>query len=142
MQHLIIDTEWNQDNVPYIRQKLREYNIKHLSDSDVSFVDEDFCFTIKDEEGKILGGISGNTKLQSLFIQFLWVDESIQRRGFGRRLIKSVEDFAVEKNCRIIKVDTFSFQAPAFYKSLGFEVYGTINDFPEGHNQYFLYKRC
>lgn len=98
MQHLIIDTEWNQDNVPYIRQKLREYNIKHLSDSDVSFVDEDFCFTIKDEEGKILGGISGNTKLQSLFIQFLWVDESIQRRGFGRRLIKSVEDFAVEKN--------------------------------------------
>ncbi|GIN63802.1 N-acetyltransferase [Robertmurraya siralis] len=142
MQNLIIDTEWNQENVPYIRQKLREYNIKYLTDKDVDFVDEDFCFTIKDGEGHIFGGISGNTKLQSLFIQFLWVDESIQGKGFGRKLIKVAENFAVERKCRLIKVDTFSFQAPDFYKSLGFEVYGTIENFPEGHNHYFLYKRC
>ncbi|WP_102272067.1 GNAT family N-acetyltransferase [Cytobacillus massiliigabonensis] len=141
MRKLVIDTEWNPEDTPYIRQRLREYNIKHLSKKDADFVNEDFCFKVKDEEGNILGGISGNTKMQSLFIQFLWVDESIQGKGFGKKLIKQAENFALEKKCRMIKVDTFSFQAPDFYKSLGYEIYGTIDDFPEGHNHYFLFKK-
>ncbi|MFY0278099.1 GNAT family N-acetyltransferase [Bacillus cytotoxicus] len=107
----------------------------------MNFIGEDFCFKIKDEEGNILGGISGNTKMQSLVIQFLWIDESLQGKGFGKKLIKKAEKFAVEKKCRIIKVDTFSFQAPDFYKNLGFEVYGTVEDFPEGHNHYLLFKK-
>ncbi|WP_246140916.1 GNAT family N-acetyltransferase [Bacillus marasmi] len=137
----MIDTEWNIDDSPYIRQRLREYNIKHLSEKDVDFVDEDFCFKVKDEVGNILGGVSGNTKMQSLFIQFLWIDESIRGKGFGKKLIRRVENFAVEKKCRFIKVDTFSFQAPDFYQSLGFEIYGKVEDFPEGHNHYFLIKK-
>ncbi|WP_026693883.1 GNAT family N-acetyltransferase [Peribacillus kribbensis] len=129
MQNLVIDTEWNPEDTPYIRQRLREYNIKHLS------------FKVKDEEGNILGGISGSTKMHSLIIQFLWVDESIRGKGFGKKFIKKVEHYAVEKKCRMIKVETFSFQAPDFYISLGYEVYGKIEDFPEGYNHYFLFKK-
>lgn len=141
MQHLVIDKEWNPKDPSDIQQGLKEFNIKHLSEKDVNFVNEDFCFKVKDEEGNILGGISGNTKMQCLFIQFLWVDESLKGKGFGKQLIKEAENFAVEKKCRMIKVDTFSFQAPDFYKSLGFEVYGIVEDFPEGHNHYFLLKK-
>ncbi|AWC27814.1 GNAT family N-acetyltransferase [Bacillus cytotoxicus] len=141
MRNVVIDTEWNREDPSYIRKRLGEYNIKHLSEKDMNFIGEDFCFKIKDEEGNILGGISGNTKMQSLVIQFLWIDESLQGKGFGKKLIKKAEKFAVEKKCRIIKVDTFSFQAPDFYKNLGFEVYGTVEDFPEGHNHYLLFKK-
>jgi ribosomal protein S18 acetylase RimI-like enzyme len=141
MGNLVIDTEWNPEDTPYILKRLREYNKKHLSEKDVDFVDEDFCFTVKDEQGNILGGISGSTKMQSLFIQFLWVDESIRGKGFGQKLMEKAENFAVEKKCRMVKVDTFSFQAPDFYKILGYEVYGKIEDFPEGYNHYFLFKK-
>ncbi len=79
--------------------------------------------------------------MQSLMIQFLWIDDSIRGKGFGRKLIESAEQFAVEKKCRFIKVDTFSFQAPDFYQSLGYEIYGKIEDFPEGYNHYFLVKK-
>ncbi|MFS0673593.1 GNAT family N-acetyltransferase [Ornithinibacillus sp. 179-J 7C1 HS] len=141
MRDLEISTEWNPEDIPYIQQRLREYNIKHLSEKDVDFVDESFCYKVMDEEGNILGGISGNTKMQSLIIQFLWVDESIRGQGFGGKLIKRAEDFAMEKKCRFIKVDTFSFQAPDFYQNLGYEIYGIIEDYPEGYNHYFLLKR-
>ncbi|WP_409290610.1 GNAT family N-acetyltransferase [Peribacillus sp. SCS-37] len=141
MKNLIIDTEWNQEDTPCIQQRLREFNIKHLSEKDVEFKNEDFCFKVKDDEGNILGGISGNTKMQSVSIQFLWVDESLRGEGFGRKLMKKVEQYAVEKKCRMIKVDTFSFQAPDFYISLGYQVYGKIEDFPEGYDHYFLVKK-
>src|SRR3954451_2701566 len=115
MRNLVIDTEWNPEDTPYILKRLREYNKKHLSGKDVDFVDEEFCFKVKDEKGNILGGISGSTKMQSLFIHFLWVDESIRGKGFGQKLIEKAENFALEKKCRMIKVNTFSFQAPDFY---------------------------
>jgi GNAT superfamily N-acetyltransferase len=141
MQNFVIDTKWKQEDALYIRDRLREYNIQHLLENDVQFVGEDFCFKVKDSDGNIFGGITGITKMQSLIIQFLWVDESVRGMGVGRKLIKMAEKFAMEKNCRIIKVDTFSFQAPDFYQKMGYQVYGVIENFPEGYNHYFLYKK-
>ena len=37
-------------------------------------------------------------------------------------------------------LDTFSFQAPDFYKKLGYQVFGELPDFPTGHQRYFLKK--
>jgi GNAT superfamily N-acetyltransferase len=141
MGKLVIDTVWTPDDLPYLQRKIKEYNLKHVSQKDADFVDEEFCFKVKDEDGNILGGITGSAKLQCLFIQYLWVDESIRGTGMGKKLLKQAEDYAAEKNCRLIKIDTFSFQAPNFYKSLGYEVYGQIEDFPEGCTHYFLYKK-
>lgn len=36
---------------------------------------------------------------------------------------------------------TYSFQSPEFYKHLGYEVFGELEDFPLGHCRYFLKKR-
>lgn len=52
-----------------------------------------------------------------------------------------MEDFAVEKGCRFIYLDTFSFQAPGFYKKNGYEIFGMLEDHPKGFNQYFLHKK-
>ena len=37
-------------------------------------------------------------------------------------------------------VDSFSFQAPGFYKKLGYREFGKLKDFPAGHSRSFLTK--
>jgi hypothetical protein len=38
-------------------------------------------------------------------------------------------------------LDTFSFQAPEFYKKCGHQEFGTLENFPTGHTRYFLTKK-
>jgi len=115
--------------------------MQYLSDKEKAFMNEEICITVWDEEGNILGGITGNTKMHCLFIQFFWIDESLRGQGVGKKLLKMAEELAIEKQCRMIRLDTFSFQAPDFYKSQGYEVYGKVEDFPEGCTHYLLLKR-
>ncbi len=37
-------------------------------------------------------------------------------------------------------LDTFSFQARGFYEALGYEVFGRLEEYPPGHERYFLRK--
>ena len=37
-------------------------------------------------------------------------------------------------------LDTFSFQAPEFYKKNGYQVFGVLENFPPGHQRYYLTK--
>jgi GNAT superfamily N-acetyltransferase len=59
----------------------------------------------------------------------------------GSQLLNEIEQLAKEKGCRLICLDTFSFQAPGFYKKHGYKVFGVLEDHPKGFNQYFLEKR-
>jgi hypothetical protein len=51
------------------------------------------------------------------------------------------EDLANEKRCLGIWLDTFDFQAPEFYKKLGFSQFGEIVDYPPGHSRHYFQKR-
>jgi len=141
MEKLSFHSNWSNEDAPYIREKLMEYNMQYLSNEEIAFANEDVSITVQDEEGNILGGITGNTKLHCLFIQFLWIDESLRGLGVGAKLLKEIEELAVKKSCKMVRVDTFSFQAPEFYKKQGYEVYGTVEDFPKGYSHYMLLKR-
>ena len=99
------------------------------------------AFFLRDERDQIVGGIYGETYWGWLFIGLLWVSEELRDRGFGRELIALAEAEAVRRGCMQAYLDTFDFQALDFYKNLGYQVFGTLNDFPEGHTRYFLQKR-
>ena len=47
---------------------------------------------------------------------------------------------AFERGCHSAWVETFSFQAPGFYRKLGYEPFGEL-DYPPGHKRIFLHKR-
>ncbi|SDL93074.1 GNAT family N-acetyltransferase [Sediminibacillus halophilus] len=129
----------NQSAKDYIREKLIEHNMSQLPDQ-LKTPKESICFTAS-ENGDIIGGITGTMYWQHLHIGFLWVDECHRSKGYGVQLLKQAEKLAEEKRCRLIFLDTFSFQAPEFYQKQGYQVFGVLEDHPQGFNQYFLQKR-
>jgi GNAT superfamily N-acetyltransferase len=94
---------------------------------------------VRDRES-IVAGLAGDTYSGWLFIRYLWVSDALRGQGIGRKLMGGGEDRALERGCHSAWVDTFSFQAPGFYRKLGYEVFGELDWSPE-HKRYFLRKR-
>jgi len=70
----------------------------------------------------------------------MWVKEELRGRGYGYRLLTIAEDEARHRGAKNAYLDTFSFQAPGFYKQHGNRVFGELQDFPPGHQRYFMKK--
>jgi len=96
---------------------------------------------VRDDNGEILGGLYGRFFYQWLFIELLSVPEQARGQGLGSKLMQMAEDLAREKECVGIWLDTFDFQAPEFYKRLGYSELGQIADYPPGHKRHFFQKR-
>ncbi|MGX7594060.1 GNAT family N-acetyltransferase [Planococcus plakortidis] len=131
---------WNQQESDFIRKKVIEHNMKNLPD-EVKTPVEQMNFVLKGEGGALLGGLTATMFWQHLHVDFLWVDDRMRGQGQGSALLEQMEQTAKEKGCRLITLDTFSFQAPDFYKRNGYEVFGILEDHPKGFSQYFLQKR-
>ncbi len=93
------------------------------------------------ETGRPLGGLVGASFHGWLFIELFWLPEDLRRDGLGTRLMRAAEAEAVTRRCRGIWLDTYSFQARGFYEKLGFTMFGAVDDFPPGHQRFYLYKR-
>lgn len=62
-------------------------------------------------------------------------------QGLGTRLLAAAEHEARLRGCRQILLMTFTFQAPAFYSTHGFEVIAVVDDHPRGHKNLRMRKR-
>lgn len=97
---------------------------------------------IEDEEsGEIVGGLWADTSFTQLHIDLLFVPEALRGSGLGAQLVTQAEEEARRRGCVAAWLDTFSFQARGFYEKLGYEVFGTIESYPEGHSRIFMKKR-
>jgi GNAT superfamily N-acetyltransferase len=92
------------------------------------------------DRGSIVAGLAGETYCDWLFVRYLWVSDALRGQGVGRKLMGEAEGRALERGCHSAYVDTFSFQAPGFYRKLGFESFGEL-DWSTDHKRYFLQKR-
>lgn len=73
-----------------------------------------------DDEGELLGGISGWTWQEAAGIGLNWVRPDQRGTGVGSRLLTQFEDTAAERGARRIFVTSFTFQAPGFYEKHGY----------------------
>jgi predicted N-acetyltransferase YhbS len=115
---------------------LRAYNEAQAGPSNAQLL----ALLIRDDNGEILGGLYGRFFYQWLFIELLSVPEQARGQGMGSKLMQMAEDLAREKECVGIWLDTFEFQAPEFYKRLGYSELGQIADYPPGHKRFFFQK--
>ncbi|WP_223592747.1 GNAT family N-acetyltransferase [Neobacillus bataviensis] len=135
-----ISKEWVSEDSDYIRKKVIEYNLSILPD-EVKQKSINVSHILRNDDGKIVGGITGTIFWYHLHIDYLWVDNSLRGKGYGKELLNHIEKTARENNCRLILLDSFSFQAPDFYQKLGFKVVGIVEDHPKGYKQYYLEKK-
>jgi GNAT superfamily N-acetyltransferase len=99
-----------------------------------------FTFFIRDENNQIQGGCNGCNLYGCLYIDYLWMAESLRGKGYGTKLIKAAENFGKEKGCSFAAVNTMDWEALDFYKKLGYEVEFERHGFVNESVFYFLRK--
>jgi GNAT superfamily N-acetyltransferase len=99
------------------------------------------CFVLHGPDEEIVGGVLGEVYWGWLYVDLLWVQDDLRGRGYGHRLMTVIEQQAQQRGAKNAYLDTFSFQALDFYERQGYQVFGELEDYPPGHQRYFLKKR-
>lgn len=74
----------------------------------------------------IAGGLWALSLWGSFYIALLVVPEDARGQGHGSELMRQAEAEARRRACRQMWLDTYAFQAKAFYERLGFQIFGEI----------------
>ena len=126
----------NPADIEVVRSALSALNFATVGVDDY----RPLAFFLRDAADTVVGGITGATVWSWLEIGLLWVREDLRGQGYGHSLLAAAEAEAVRRGCRYAVLDTFDFQAPDFYAARGYEVFGTLPDFPPGHAKHYMVK--
>ena len=113
------------------------YNKQQVGDNNF----QRLCFALQTPDEEIVGGVLGEVYWGWLYVDLLWVKDELRGKGYGQRLMELLEEEARKLGAKNAYLDTFSFQAPDFYKRQGYQVFGELQNFPPGHQRYFLTKQ-
>ena len=115
---------------------LHAYNIQKAGENNF----QRLCYVIQGDDQAIAGGVLGEIHWDWLYIDLMWVTDALRGQGYGQRLLSAIEEEARRRGAKNVYLDTFSFQAPDFYTKNGYRVFGTLEDFPPGHQRIFFTK--
>ena len=102
---------------------------------------KEFTIVARDSDGNLLGGICGNTTFHWLKIEIMAVSPNHRRKGVGEHLVQAAEKHGSVNGCQHAYVDTISYQAPEFYRKLGYREVGRLPNWDsQGHDKLFFMK--
>ncbi|MGE5362327.1 MAG: GNAT family N-acetyltransferase [Bacteroidales bacterium] len=133
---LIVRTDPTPAEVDLLENHIYDFNAKTTGINDAVGL----AIFGRDDGGRVIAGLCGHTWGGCCEIRQLWVHEDLRGRGIGRRLLQLAEREARRRNCSQILLATHSFQAPEFYRKLGFEIVATIPNYPRGYQDLHLRK--
>lgn len=87
---------------------------------------------------QLVGSIIGKIYLNWMHMDLVWVDEPFRGKGVGRNLVQQAIEDAKRRGLAGIEVWSQSWQAPEFYKHLGFTELAAIPDFMPGQKRHIL----
>src|SRR5690606_17887018 len=74
----------------FLEEQIIAYNMARVG----AYDGRELAIFVRNKAGGMVAGISGYTWAGFCEIQFLWVDESVRRRGYGSQLLGSAEEEA------------------------------------------------
>jgi N-acetylglutamate synthase-like GNAT family acetyltransferase len=124
-------------DVQYLEDRIDEYNVARTGIADARLL----AIVLRDDGDRIMAGLYGWTWGRTCEVRTLWVHERWRSQGLGTRLLEAAEAEARERGALQIVLSTHDFQAPEFYRRLGFEVVGQVEEYPVGFRSIYLRKR-
>jgi GNAT superfamily N-acetyltransferase len=131
-----IEDDPRREDVALLDERLYEFNAAASGVDDGRWL----AIFVRDGSGSIVAGLHGWTWGGTGFVRALWVHEKLRRRGLGARLLAEAEAEARRRGCHQMHLDTHSYQAPAFYRRLGYDVIGELPGWPGDDVRVFLRK--
>lgn len=101
---------------------------------------DEHTILLKDAAGKVMGGIMPSFLWNDMRVETLWVDPDVRGQNWGQKLLFVGEAEGRKRGCTFSYTDSFTYQAPEFYKKQGYVEYGKLNDFPHGESLIYLKK--
>ena len=130
----VIDNNPSASDDKIIRDGIVNFNSQTINEKATHF-------SIFAKDGsQIIGGALIWEHSDALYIDVLWSDEHYRKKGVGAKIISLIDDVAINKGLHKIFVDTYAFQAQAFYQKHGFYCIGTIPEYLLGHDRMFMRK--
>lgn len=130
-----ITDDVSEHDVNEIHRMLNEYNLVHRENQKIPI-----GLFFEDENSRKLAGLTGEIFGNWLCIQFLFVSEQLRGQGIGSKLLQAAKSEAKQRDCKYAFVDTFSFQAPIFYKKHGYPEVFTLEEYPYTEKRYYYTK--
>lgn len=133
--------ESTKEESDLIWQGIIEYNSSKLTlKGEVPF--KPVNRVMKDLDDNVIGGINCelNYVWNTLYIDMLWVKEDHRKKGLASKLLNEIELIGKEEGCTLVHLETMDFQAKDFYAKNGYEVFGQLENVPEGHIRYYMKK--
>ncbi|MEU8139770.1 GNAT family N-acetyltransferase [Streptodolium elevatio] len=94
-----------------------------------------------DDDGAVVGGLTGKVWGRWLHVDLLWVRADRRGKGLGADLLARAEETArTEHACGHVRLETWDFQAPEFYRRQGYTLVGEVPDYPPGVTEYIFAK--
>ncbi len=131
-----ITNDGNLSDIDEIHNMLKSYNLSKREKSE----NIPLGVYYENEAGKKFAGLTGETFGNWLCIKYLFVSENLRNQGIGRKIVLSAENEARNRGCKYVFVDTFSFQAPAFYEKLGYRCVFSLTNYPYTEARYYYIK--
>jgi GNAT superfamily N-acetyltransferase len=92
------------------------------------------------DTGATLGGMIGRTSYGLLFIDLVYLPETLRGQDIGSKLLSMMEREGAARGCKSAFLLTITYQAPGFYERQGWTEFGRIACDPPGTARVFMTK--
>ena len=95
MYKIVVDYEPTEADSAIVREGITAFNEAILGERD-----KDFSIFLKNDLEEVFGGLQAFLGTQSVYIETLWVQSSLQAKGYGTKLLDAVEGQAIKNGCK------------------------------------------
>ncbi len=111
------------DRLPNAIEKIMENDlITYENNHGVDVNYKKFSLVLNDEANQVIGVINAFTAFSEIYVDDMWVHSEHRKKGYGKLLLKTLEDHFENKGFNNINLVTNAFNTPEFYLKCGFTI--------------------